>query len=124
MLDQIKTIVKDEQFNPSVLGIFINPFYFARRGLIKHITDLSKHIYGRTLDVGCGQKPYQKFFNTSEYLGLEIDSPENRAYKSADYFYDGKHFPFEDNEFDSVVVNQVFEHVFNPDNFLVEIQRV
>ncbi|MBW4487534.1 MAG: class I SAM-dependent methyltransferase [Trichocoleus desertorum ATA4-8-CV12] len=124
MLKQIKEKIKKEQFNPSVLGIFINPFYFARKGLINHITDLSQHIHGKTLDIGCGQKPYRSLFHVSEYLGLEIDSPENRVHKSADYFYDGGVFPFEDKQFDSIVINQVFEHVFNPDHFLIEVRRV
>ena len=42
----------------------------------------------------------------------------------ADYYYDGKTFPFKESEFDSVVTNQVLEHVFNPDEFLSEINRV
>jgi SAM-dependent methyltransferase len=124
MLKQIKSKIKDEQFNPSILGMLTNPFYFARRGLMKHITALSQHISGKTLDVGCGHKPYQTLFHASEYVGLEIDSPENRAFKPADYFYDGKHFPFENDEFDSIVINQVFEHIFNPDEFLLEVRRV
>jgi SAM-dependent methyltransferase len=32
--------------------------------------------------------------------------------------------PFSNQEFDSVITNQVFEHVFNPDKFLSEINRV
>ncbi|MCK5191324.1 MAG: methyltransferase domain-containing protein, partial [Methylococcales bacterium] len=59
-----------------------------------------------------------------EYLGLEYDTPENRENKNADYFYDGHQFPFESQHFDSIVANEVFEHVFNPDEFLGEISRV
>ena len=44
--------------------------------------------------------------------------------KIADYFYDGTTFPFNDDEYDSVLCNQVLEHVFNPDEFLSEIKRV
>ena len=78
---------------------------------------------GRTLDVGCGSKPYQNLYHSSEYIGLEFDTPENRRMKNADFFYDGQTFPFNKNEFDSVVANEVFEHVFTPDNFLDEIYR-
>jgi SAM-dependent methyltransferase len=53
-----------------------------------------------------------------------MDSPENRQNKKADFFYDGRTFPFQDREFDSIVVNEVFEHVFNPTEFLHEINRV
>jgi SAM-dependent methyltransferase len=113
-----------EQFFPSVLGLFINPFYFARKGLAKHVSDLAINITGKTLDIGCGTKPYMHLYHAREYVGLEIDTPQNRASKNADCFYDGNVFPFEDSCFDSIVANEVFEHVFNPDGFLSEAFRV
>ena len=113
-----------ELFFPSVFGLLINPFYFARKGLAKHITDLAVNIAGKTLDVGCGTKPYVHLYRSSEYIGLEIDTPQNRADKKADYFYDGNTFPFDNGSFDSLVVNEVFEHVFNPDQFLDEAVRI
>ncbi len=109
---------------PSLLSIFINPFFFARRGLFKHVQDLAPQITGKTLDVGCGSKPYESLYDSSEYIGLEYDTPENRSIKKADFFYDGTNFPFEDNSFDSAVLNQVFEHVFNPNSFLEEVSRI
>lgn len=116
--------MQQEQFEPKIFALFFNPFYFARKGLYENISMLSKYIKGDTLDIGCGQKPYEKLFNSSEYIGLELDLPENRRSKKADYFYDGNTFPFQDNEFDSVIANEVFEHIFNPDDFLNEIRRV
>lgn len=124
MIAFVKKLYHKQQFNPGFWGLFINPFFFARRGLYKNISSLSKFIQGKTLDVGCGSKPYKEIYSSSEYVGLEIDTPENRAIKNADYFYDGKTFPFAEKEFDSIVANQVFEHVFNPDQFLTEINRV
>lgn len=44
--------------------------------------------------------------------------------KNADYYYDGKQFPFHEGEFDSVLSSQVLEHVFNPEVFLSEANRV
>ena len=41
-----------------------------------------------------------------------------------DVFYDGKHIPFSDSTFDSVFCSEVFEHVFNLDEVLIEIKRV
>ena len=113
-----------QQFFPNILGLFINPFYFARKGLAKHVTDLAVNVTGKTLDVGCGTKPYAHLYQSIEYVGLEIDTPKNRANKKADYFYDGNKFPFDDALFDSIVANEVFEHVFNPDEFLNEIFRI
>jgi SAM-dependent methyltransferase len=120
----IISLVERQQFYPTWLGIFVNPFYFARKGLLENIQDLAPNIKGKTLDIGCGSKPYEKIFQASEYIGLEIDSPENRKGKKADYFYQGDIFPFPDDSFDSIVTNEVFEHIFNPENFLSEIHRV
>lgn len=124
MFEKLKYIIKKQDFSPGVLGFFINPFYFARKALADNIKKLSPEISGRVLDVGCGNKPYQGMFMYTEYIGLEIESDENRKKKVADFFYDGKRFPFKDSEFDSVIINQVLEHVFNPDEFTEEVYRV
>ena len=124
----LKRVLRDryekEGFSPTWLGLFINPFYFARKGLALHVATLAGRITGRTLDVGCGSKPYEGLYASSEYIGLEYDTPEYRESKTAEYFYDGETFPFEDASFDSLVANEVFEHVFNPDRFLNEAHRV
>lgn len=119
----LKAVFFKEQFQPGWLGLFVNPFYFARKGLYQEIKSLAPQIKGKVLDVGCGSKPYEALFQVSEYIGLELASPENQ-HKKADYFYDGAIFPFTDKTFDSVITNQVLEHVFNPDVFLSEIHRV
>lgn len=124
MLKIIKDLIVKEQFEPSLLGLVTNPFYIARKGLLKSIKECSSLITGITLDVGCGTKPYEKYFKSSRYIGLEIDTTLNRDIKKADYFYDGGTFPFANQEFDSIVTNQVFEHVFNPSQFLKELNRV
>lgn len=124
MLRILESYYRRQMFFPGVCGVFINPFYFARKGLAKHVGDLAGRIVGKTLDVGCGKKPYEKLFSSTQYIGLEYDTPENRESKNADYFYDGNSFPFPDNFFDSVVCNQVLEHVFTPDQFISEIFRV
>ncbi len=124
MLDKIKKIIEDQYFNPGLLGLIVNPFYIARKGLYNNLSSLGQKITGKTLDVGCGTKPYQKLFNHSTYVGLEFETGIDSEKKVADYYYDGKTFPFKESEFDSVVTNQVLEHVFNPDEFLSEINRV
>lgn len=120
----IKELFRKQIFQPNIIGIFVNPFYFARKGLYDNISAFASRITGDVLDIGCGQKPYQRLFNVKRYVGLEIDTPENRAHKNADFFYDGTVFPFADHEFDSAIINQVLEHVFNPGDFLAEIYRV
>jgi SAM-dependent methyltransferase len=115
---------KQQQFSPGVLGLINNPFFAARRGLFTAIKVLAAHLSGKVLDVGCGQKPYAELFANTEYIGMEIDTEENRQNKRADQFYDGHTFPFVSNTFEGVICNQVFEHVFNPQEFMAEICRV
>ncbi len=121
---KLRAIYLKEIFFPSLFGLLINPFYFARKGLANHLKDLAVNITGKTLDIGCGTKPYKGLYQSSEYIGLEIDTSKNREANQADVFYDGNDFPFNDAIFDSVVANEVFEHVFNPDDFLSEMSRV
>lgn len=124
MFKKLKQIYIKEQFNPKIIGLFINPFYFARKGLYKNISQCISQLNGKLLDIGCGSKPYENLCNVEEYIGLEIDDEGNRNHKYADIFYDGKTIPFGNSEFDSVLATQVFEHVFNPNQFLQEINRV
>ena len=120
----IKAFLRSQWFFPNWLGVFTNPFYFARRGLADAMILYSPSLTGDLLDIGCGSKPYQSLFSVDSYTGLEIDSLLSRSSGKADYFYDGKHFPFSSSSFDSILCNQVLEHVFNPEDFLSEINRV
>jgi SAM-dependent methyltransferase len=121
----IKALFKKQTFNPGIIGFFTNPFFFARRSLYDNIVKLAPHIKGETLDVGCGQKPYKHLFQSSKYIGIEVEQEgHDHANEDVDFFYDGKRIPFDDNHFDSAITSQVLEHVFEPDAFLREICRV
>ncbi len=124
MKQLLESIYRRQMFLPGWLGIFINPFYFARAGLRDAMTEFAPALSGRLLDVGCGSKPYRSLFSVDAYIGLDIDSPISRQRGVADQFYAGHVFPFADETFDSVLCNQVLEHVFNPDEFLGEIARI
>lgn len=77
------------------------------------------------MDVGCGLKPYQKFFiNAQDYCGLEVDSTAARKRKMADVFYDGQEMPFTSNSVNGILCTQVLEHVPDPNAFLRELHRV
>lgn len=124
MINKITQIVRRQEFYPSLLGVFIHPYYFARKGLLDNLKKYSSALGGRILDIGCGHKPYRGLFSCDEYLGLEIDSPKSRANPAVDKLYDGKTIPFADAYFDSVIATQVLEHVFEPAAWLREIHRV
>jgi len=122
---KFENIFFKEQFRPSVLGLFLNPFYFGRRAIYKNIRRYSDKVYGNILDIGCGSKPYSSLFNCTEYIGLDVNITGHKHDKSKiDVFYDGVTMPFENNTFDSAVCFEVFQVVFNPEHFLKEIIRV
>lgn len=124
MIETLRAYAQRQMFFPGPAGIFVNPFWIARRGLAQAIGAFSHLLQGRLLDVGCGQKPYRELFRVDEYVGLEIDSDLARRIGIADVYYDGTKLPFADASFDSVLCNQVLEHVFTPDLFMEEIARV
>lgn len=121
----IRGWIDKQAFDPDILGVFINPIYLVRRGLQKQLSLWSSSIGGRLLDIGCGNKPYQGIFpNVTEHIGMEHEALKERFGGAADVFYDGKTFPFPDAHFDSILATEVLEHVFNPDEFLAETNRV
>ena len=122
--ESLRRIAQDQSFHPTLLGAFVNPFFIARRGLAAAIGEFAHHLHGRLLDVGCGRKPYERLFRVEEYVGLDLESDRARSVGVADHYYDGERFPFVNASFDSVLCNQVLEHVFNPNEFVAEIHRV
>ena len=125
MFGKIKRLLFKDQFRPSVSGLFTNPFYFGRSALYYTIKNQSHHIFGKTLDIGCGSKPYESMFKSSEYIGLDVKSSGHKhEYSQVDVYYDGLNIPFNNNHFDSVVCFEVLEVIFNPELFLMEANRV
>ncbi len=110
-----------QEFDPSLLGFFINTFYFSRKALFAAISRCAPNLRGRLLDVGCGSMPYKRLFSSAtSYTGMEIEGSSKRV----DVYYGGAGFPFEDASFDSVVATQVLEHSFSPELFVGECARV
>jgi SAM-dependent methyltransferase len=120
----LRAYIRRQQFAPDLVGILVNPFFLARRSLWRAISGASGYLGGSLLDVGCGSRPYRALFKVERYVGMEIDSEFTRHSGMADVLYDGSRFPFADGEFQSVLCNQVLEHVFNPEEFLSEMRRV
>jgi len=112
-------LIKYAKINP---GFWENPWYFAKTDLFKEIMQYKHLITDKVLDFGCGTKPFEQLFAVSEYIGLEHEKSKENT--KADFFYDGRHFPFDDNSFDNVLSTQVLEHVPNPMEILNEIARV
>lgn len=128
MLKKFTKFYKRQQFMPNWASIFINPFYFSRKGLHQGIQQYAEELNGRLLDFGCGRKPFRELFVVNEYVGLDTEDsghPHLREEREVvDVFYDGKKIPFGENTFDSVFSSEVFEHIFDLEDSLEEIHRV
>ena len=109
------------EFNPGITY----PAYLTRNRLLKAIATWSKELKGVMMDFGCGSKPYKSLFDVEKYIGIDFENPGHpHINEQIDVFYDGKKIPFSDEYFDSVFSSEVFEHVFNLDEILKEINRV
>jgi len=95
------------------------PLNIARRLLRTEIGQRARYARGRLLDVGCGAKPYRSVFTeVHEYIGL--DWPGSMA----DVHGDAMQLPFADASFDTLLCNQVLEHVPEPWRLMDEAARV
>lgn len=107
--DYLQTI----SFKASIYRRF---FYFPK---------LNKHLKGNILEVGCG---IGGFLSYNKYVvGVDIN-PElievclNKNLNAMTMKID--ELPFDDNLFDSVLLDNVLEHVETPDKIILEIRRV
>lgn len=108
-------------FNPDIR----HPIYLVRNRILKAVKKYIPELNGTLMDFGCGAKPYHSLFNVTKYIGVDLYNPaHSHENEPVDVFYDGNNIPFPDNHFDAVFSSEVFEHVFNLDNILKEINRV
>jgi len=86
------------------------------------------------LEVGPGGTPHSKanvfldldpkLFSSKEEAEWQRGKAEPLKTDKPIVYYDGKKFPFKDNEFDYVIATHVLEHVDDVDEFLSEVFRV
>lgn len=109
------------EFNPGLTF----PNYLTRNRLLNGIAKYIPLLKGELMDFGCGAKPYRSLFTVDKYVGVDYESPGHpHLNEEIDVYYDGKHIPFEDEHFDAVFTSEVFEHIFNLDEIIKEINRV
>lgn len=125
-MNRLKYLYLRQRFYPNLSSIFINPFYFTRKNLLKNLLSIAPSLKGRILDFGCGSKPYRSLFTkASEYVGVDIENEgHNHDTEDVDFYYDGVTLPFEKEMFDSILCSEVLEHVPDIDTILNELNRV
>jgi len=97
-----------------------NPLHIAQRLLRQAVQERSHCAHGWLLDLGCGGQPYRNVFNHVErYIALDL--PPNGE---VNMYGDGMALPFRDAVFDTVLCNEVLEHVPEPARLMAEATRV
>ncbi len=96
-----------------------NPLWVARRFLRHEVARQAHLARGWMLDVGCGGQPYRKLFDVERYIATDL--PPTRG---VDLHSDALRLPFADESFDTVLCNQVLEHVPDPRKLMSEVRRV
>jgi len=94
--------------------------YLSRKPIDLAMKEFAKNFGNgkKVLDIGCGNKPYAKYFNC-EYVGLD---PVKET--KADVVANAWEIPFGDNEFDGIILNQSLEHIEKTQETVLEIKRV
>lgn len=103
--------------------------YYMRKSILRGLEDQKTLLHGHLLDVGCGQMPYRKHIldtmSVLKYTGLDIDTAiEYNKEIQPDARWDGNIIPFEDAQFDCVLLTEVLEHSFDPQRLLQEVARI
>jgi SAM-dependent methyltransferase len=97
-----------------------DPLCISRRLLWQAMRARARYARGRLLDIGCGARPYDALFaHVACRIGLDLP-PNPRA----DIYASGLALPFRANSFDTVLCNEVLEHVPEPSVLMAEIARV
>jgi len=102
------------------------PWHFQWLGFRCLYWDLRKalpDLYGRVLDVGCGDKPYGRwldFHKVVQHLGIDIyPGPKVDVVLTLDMPW-----PLETASFDAILCTQVLEHAEDLEHVLSEMHRV
>ena len=103
---------------------------FSKNGLVhrivqRHLEHTTSYAHGILLDVGCGGRPYSLLYDAgiTRYIGLEYPGPYSKDIRF-DIGGDALHLPCKNESIDTVLSNQVIEHVREPWTMLAEIERV
>lgn len=87
------------------------------------VTCIKKYAIGKLLDIGCGNKPYQKIIDplVYEYIGCDIiQSSEQKV----NILCEATDIPLPDESFDTVISTQTIEHVAEHQLMLSEAYRL
>jgi len=101
----------------SIQGLLYRKFFLYPK--------INRYVKGRVLDVGCGIGDFLGYHSGS--TGVDIN-PNNVDYCVKNghraVLYDGENLPFNDGDFDFIILDNVLEHILEPGLLMKEIERV
>jgi SAM-dependent methyltransferase len=98
--------------------------YLVYKPLFRDLqTAVNKFAKGRLIDIGCGNKPYEKIFKDkiSEYIGCDIMQSD---LQKVDIICEANHIPLPDCNFDTAFSTQAIEHVSDYQGLVSEAYRL
>ncbi len=105
-------------------GSRLDPLGISHRTLLRAMRFAREHARGALLDIGCGIKPYHDIFQdrVTRYVGIEMPGTLS-ASAVVDVYASALRLPFASAAFDTVLCNEVLEHVPEPSQLLREAAR-
>jgi SAM-dependent methyltransferase len=101
-----------------------DPYYLGYKYLFTDVQNaIDQHATGDLLDIGCGNKPYELFFQgkINSYIGCDVvQSDQNKV----DIICFATDIPLPDNSKNTVFTTQVIEHVADHKKLLSEAYRI
>jgi ubiquinone/menaquinone biosynthesis C-methylase UbiE len=85
----------------------------------KMIPALSKYTNGKVLEVGSGNLSYKQYVRCTDYKTLDINNSLN-----VDFCEDVHRTTLPSNSFDTVLMIEVLEHLYNPFKAIEQVNRV
>lgn len=86
---------------------------------------LNKFFHGKLLDIGCGLGSLLMYYKNS--VGVDINHYNINYCKKNNLNakkIDNNHLPFSIKSFDSVVMDNVLEHIQNPNDLIIQIKKI
>lgn len=106
-----------------MIEYFRNPVLIEKESILRAMRRAAAYATGIVIDVGCGEKPYAHLFagSVEKYFGTDLDLGNN---KQVDLCADSLKLPIRSSSVETVVSNQVIEHVRDPRMLVSEAVRV
>lgn len=121
-----RVVYKDGQFkiNPDYNSIASR--YIGRVILPCYVQTMQKYLKNDLLDLGCGQVPYYGIYKNNISSVTCVDwAVTNKEHDYLDFTMDlNEDLKITDGQFDSVLLADVLEHIYNPKELISEISRV